>query len=123
MDPDVPQRLKMAAVAQIVSGAINIVGGWWLSSCVIGNFCGLFTLYMGGQFCGMVSCLLLPLGLVEIGAGVFVLMQPREGADVARIVSYVEMLSVIGGGLVGLVVGIGVQVLLRDDQVVAYLED
>lgn len=122
MEDQVPQRLKMAAIAQIVSGLINITMGWWMSSCIVGNFCGLFTLYMGGQLCGMVSCLILPLGLVEIGAGAYALMQPREGAGVARIVSFLEIFALLGGGLVAVLAGIGVQVLLNDDEVAAYLE-
>lgn len=122
MEDEVPQKLKMAAITQIVAGTINILMGWWMSSCIIGNFCGLFTLYMGGQLCGMVSCLILPLGLIEIGSGVYAMLQPREGAGVARLVSFLEIAAILGGGLVATLAGIGVQVLLNNDEVVAYLE-
>lgn len=122
MDPQPPQSLKLAGIVQIVAGSINLVMGWWLGSCVIGTCCGGLTLGFGGQLCGFAALLLAPLGLVEIGIGIYTLMNPREAAPIQKLVSYVEIGSFFVGGLGSVLAGIGVLVLHHQDQTVAYLE-
>lgn len=122
MEPETPQSLRIAGVVQIVSGSINLLMGWWIGNCVIGGVCGMVTLFFGGQLCGFASCLLVPLGLIEIGIGAYTFASPREAAPIQKWVSYLEIASVLVGGLGSLVAGIGVLVLQGRDESVAYLE-
>lgn len=122
MNPDVPQSLKIASIAQIASGAISVMMMWWVSSCLISTFCGVLTLGFGGQLCGLLSWLLIPLGLVEIGVGVFGLVNPKEAAKFQKIVSFIEMAAILCGGVVNAVCGAVAFMMLGKDESVAYLE-
>jgi hypothetical protein len=122
MNPDVPQSLKIAAIAQIASGAISVMMTWWLSSCFISTVCGIMTLGFGGQLCGLLSWLLIPLGLIEIGVGIFGLVNPKEAAKFQKIVSFLEMAAILLGGVVNAVCGGIAFMMLGKDESVAYLE-
>lgn len=117
----VPPQIKTAAVAQVVSGGLSILMAW-LGSCMVGSFCGIATLGFGGQFCGLLPFLLIPIGIMEVGVGIFGLMNPREAASAMRIVSFVEMGSILVGGLTSAIVGGVVYRMLGQDEVVGYLE-
>ncbi len=124
METDVPQKLKNAAIAQIASGLIN----WFVMStmmCFFGStICSLLTFFIGGLggVCGWVALLLTPIGWVEIGVGVYGLMNPKEAAKFMKYVTYLEMGAVILGGIPAAIVGFLVSGWLADDEVVAYVE-
>ena len=122
MEPQTPQSLKIAAVAQIVSGCINLTMGWWIGSCTLGTCCGAMTLGFGGQLCGLVPLLLVPLGLIEIGIGAYTLSSPREAASIQKLVGFFEIGSVLLGGLGSMLCGVAVVLLHNRDETVAYLE-
>lgn len=120
-DP-VPQPLRIAAALQILSGALSLLVSWWVSSCVIGTACTAATLMMGGQFCGLAPLLLIPLGLIEIGVGVFALLDPIGAAKVQRAVAVLEILAIVLGGVTAAVCGGVTLLLLRREDSVAFLE-
>jgi len=124
MEDEVPQPLKTAAILQIVSGLANwfVVAG--LSWCTIGTVCGMLTFFLGGLggICGLFSFLLIPIGWIEIGVGVYGLLNPKDAAPFMKYVTYLEMGSIILGGIPACIVGFVVSSMLGNDEVVAYLE-
>ncbi len=124
MEEDIPQPLKTAAILQIVSGLVNWFVMAGLSWCMVGTVCGMLTIIVGGfgGICGLVGLLLIPIGWVEIGAGVYGLMNPKEGAKIMKYVTYLEMGSVLLGGIPAAIIGFVVTGMLGNDEVVAYLE-
>lgn len=122
MNPDVPQSLKIAAITQIVSGAVSVFMMWWISSCMVSTVCGILTLGFGGQLCGLLSWLLIPLGMVEIGVGIFGLVNPKEAAKFQKIVTFVEMGAILAGGVTNAVCGGVAFMMLSKDESVAFLE-
>lgn len=124
MDESTPAPLRNAAIVQLVSGLIDFFVMGWLAWFVIGCFCGVLTLPLGsvGGFCGLLSFLLVPLGLLEMGAGIYGLMNPREGASAMRLVSWLEIAGLFVGGIPGAIAGGCVQMLLSGDDVVAFLD-
>jgi hypothetical protein len=124
MEEDIPQPLKTAAILQIVSGLVNWFVMSWIAWMSIGCVCGALTFIVGGlgAMCGIGGLLLIPIGWIEIGAGVYGLMNPKEGAKIMKYVTYVEMGSVLLGGIPAAIIGFVVTGMLGNDEVVAYLE-
>lgn len=124
MEEEVPQPLKTAAILQIVSGVVNWFVMAWLSWFAIGCVCGTLTFFIGGLggICGLFSMLLVPIGWVEIGVGVYGLMNPKEAAPIMKYVTYLEMGSILLGGIPAAIIGFVVTGMLGNDEVVAYLE-
>lgn len=122
MSADVPQSLRVAAAAQIASGVVSLAFMWWISSCTVTTFCTIATLGFGGQICGLFPWLLIPLGLVEIGVGVFGMLNPREAAPWQRLVGFAEVGSLLLGGVSNAVCGLLATWLLGRDESVAFLE-
>src|SRR5687767_11050760 len=122
-----PGRVSGTAILQIVSGAINLTVMWWLVGMVVGTSCGGVTALLSlgacpiGVFCGLVSWFLIPLGLLELVAGILGLANPRGGGSLMRVVAILEMVSLLCGGLGSFVAGaIGIG-LLADPEVKAFL--
>lgn len=124
MDANIPRPLKTAAVIQTVSGVVNLCFASWMTWFAVSCVCGMLTLPFGslGGVCGLSSLLLVPLGMVEIGAGIYGLMNPREAAGVMKVVAYLEIAALLIGGLTGTIAGAVVLRMLNDDEVVVFLE-
>lgn len=119
--PPVPDAIRNAAIVQLVSGLLNMFVMPLFGSMFLSTFCGIFT----GGLCsciGVVTCLLWPVGLLEVVGGALGLMDPRAHASTMKLISYVEIASIVLGGLLSAAAGVAVQVLLRDDEAMTYLE-
>lgn len=121
---DAPQPLKTAAILQIVSGVVNFFIMPTLVYFFVGGFCAIATFIIGGLggLCGTVGCLLVPVGLFEIVSGILALTNPKGSAGLMKICAYVEMGSVLLGGIPAAIVGFLVMNALGNDEVKAYLE-
>lgn len=114
-----------------MSGGLNLLVMPWVVLFVVGmgggTVCGILTIWMGGlgAFCGMcgwLGMILVPVGIFEIVAGVMGLTNPQTGGKVMRIATFVEMGSIIVGGLTGLIAGIIAMMMLRDPEVAGYID-
>jgi hypothetical protein len=126
MNDETPQALKNAAIAQLVSGLINFMvmpGIMWFAWSMFAGVCSVFTFGLGSLFglCGFVSCLLVPIGMVEMVSGGLTLANPRQGAPIMKIVAMVEMASLLCGGFISCIAGFVVSRMLADEQVQGYL--
>ena len=72
--------------------------------------------------CGAWGLVLLPIGVLEIVGGIVGLTNPRGAGTVLRVAAMAELASFVFGGLVSGVIGVVVLGLLRDEEVVGYLE-
>jgi hypothetical protein len=127
MPDDLPQSAKNAAIAQIISGVVNffvmpmVV---WFGVTMFASVCAMCTAGIGGitSMCGFVSCLLPPIGVAEMAVGAIALMNPKQGIPFGRMLAFVEMGSILAGGLASCVVGFLAMRWYGDDEVTAYLE-
>ena len=126
-----PQKLTTVAILQIVSGVLQFPVAC-LSAGIIGfglaMVMGVLTIWMGGLgaicgYCGMVAYLLIPIGLVEIISGILILAMPKPPPLFIKITAGLEVFSLLLGGIPAAIVGVINFMLLRDEEVVAYLED
>ena len=127
MTEDTPQALKTAAIIQIVSGVVNFLfmpAMVWLGWSLFASICSAVTCGAGSilYFCGFASCLLTPLGIGEMIAGGLTLANPKQGAPIMKIMSMVEIVSVLFGGLGSCIAGVVVFRMLADPEVTTYLE-
>lgn len=120
----VPDNLKNAAIAQLISGLINMFIMPVLGYLVIGTVCAVLTFFIGG--CGGIfGCLTLflwPIGVCEVLAGIFGLVNPKQGAPIMRIVSFLEIASILAGGIISAIVGFVVISMMRSNDVVEFME-
>jgi hypothetical protein len=123
-DEHIPQGLKVSAMVQVVSGVINLALTSWMSWLGVSCLCGTLTLpfLSVGGFCGFASLLLIPLGLLEIGAGVYGWLNPREAAPVMRGVAALEVSSLLVGAFPSAIAGAFVYSTLKQDDILVYLE-
>lgn len=123
-DHQAPDKLKNAALLQLVSGAVNIsvmafmsyicIGGCFATlSAPIGSPCAIF---------GLAGCLLWPIGMFELVAGAMFFTNPRQHKELARIAAGVEVVSLLLGGFFSAFVGGMVLMTLGDEQVQEYLD-
>lgn len=111
--------MVVAGASQIVSGLANAAVLSWLMAtvlgttystiggvvtgvcsagmCPIGVFCG---------FCGLGSLLLIPLGLAEIGVGIYAIVAGPRARTAVRVTAILEILSIFLGSFTGLIAGI-----------------
>lgn len=124
MEEIVPRPLRIAAVLQLTSGLLDVVLVSWTTWLGISCVCGLVTLPLltAGSACGLVGFLLIPVGLLEIGAGFWGLQDPRQGVAAMRYVSVLQILALCFGGLSTAVTGVVVRRLLASDDVLIWLE-
>lgn len=139
MQEDVPVQYKTAAIAQIVSGVVNMLLMAAVISVTLSGVFGTIGLTCGTILlsaacpagcigwlmpaCGLWGLVLLPIGFAEVMAGVYALTEPRKGAPFVRGVAVLELVSVLFGGLPSAVVGGCVLMLLGDPKVALYLVD
>ena len=125
---DLPEKLKTAAIVQLVSGLVNVfmmagfaffalstLGGIVTTICTLG-------LFPVGWCCGFLGLLLMPVGLVEIVAGVLGLTNNPSAGKVIGMTVYLEMASLLCGGIGSAIAGFVVRGMLSDPEVVAFLE-
>ncbi|MCA9567879.1 MAG: hypothetical protein KC656_08555 [Myxococcales bacterium] len=120
----VPRPLRLAAILQITSGLLNILLVSWVAWLGISCFCGVvtFPFLSAGGVCGLFSFLLVPIGMLEFGAGVYGWLDPREGVSAMRLVAWAEIAGILVGGLPSAIVGLVVRALLGRDEVLVWLE-
>ncbi len=120
----VPDKLKNAAIAQILAGLINFFVMGYVAWFGIGTVCGLLTFLIGGLggLCGMVGCLLVPFGLVEIAVGALALSNPKQYGNLCRTLGFVEMGALLLGGIPSAIVGLIVVQMTGSDEVKLFLE-
>lgn len=136
-----PDKLKNAAIVQIISGLVNIfITSWVASTVLVGvftmggtliglivgictmGFCpiGIITPCLG--FIGFAGFLAVPLGILELITGIVGLSNPKTGGSFMKITAVLEILGILIGALPGAIAGGVVLMFLSDDQVKAYLE-
>jgi hypothetical protein len=133
-----PAKLQQVAVLQLVSGVVNVFLMAALVSMVLGGtlgtigaFCGTIVASVGcplgcigffGWMCGFWGLALLPIGVLELVAGLVGLVNPQGSGTVMRVAAMAELSSLLFGGIVSTVIGAVALGLLRDEEVVGYLE-
>lgn len=121
-----PSRLTAAAIAQLVSGVVNLFGMWWLASMFYMAACGSVTALLTagacpfGTVCGLAPWLLIPLGLLEVIAGILGLASPRSAVVLIKVTAVLEILALAAGGLGSLVAGIIALVLASGQEIAAW---
>ena len=115
---------KQAAILQIISGVMTMSIMFCVSYLTVGTVLGICTFFIGGigAICGVVTFLLIPVGLFEIVSGIIGLTNPESGGKIMKICSYVEMGSILLGGVSTAVVGGVAMSLLSQPEVTAYIE-
>ena len=126
MNDDTPQSLKTAAIIQLVSGLVNlfmpaVAGfGWTMFAAACSPFtCGASNLL---GLCTFGACLLWPLSIAEILGGALTLANPRQGAPILKVVSILEMASIVCSGFVSCIAGFVVYRMVSEPDVAGYLE-
>ena len=133
-----PTKLKQIAGLQLASGFVNVLVMSVVASMVTGTVSGLVgwtcgvpaallgcpagCLGLAGPACGAWGLVLLPIGILEIVSGGWALWRPEQAGSLVRFTALAELVSPVFGGLPSLIAGIWVTRLLRDDQVLAYLD-
>lgn len=133
-----PAKLQQVAILQLVSGVVNVfamaaivsivLGG---SAGIVGSVCGGLLAGLGcpigclgffGWMCGLWGLALLPIGILELFAGILGLVNPEGSGTVMRVAAMAELASLLFGGIVSTVAGVVALGLLRDEEVVLYLD-
>ena len=124
MEEQVPANLKNAAILQLVSGLLNFMVMPVVVYMTVGMCCGVLTIWMGGlgAVCGCVGLGLWPIGIFEIVSGGMTLANPKSGGKIMKICTYVELGSILCGGLISCIAGGVIMSMLKDEEVTAYLE-
>ncbi|MBM4393268.1 MAG: hypothetical protein FJ090_19255 [Deltaproteobacteria bacterium] len=120
-----PEPARNAAIAQLVSGIVSIFimmpllyFGWQMVALGL----GVLTLGIGAILgcCGWSACLLLPLGVVEIIAGILGLTNNPAAVTMGRIVAYVEIAAILLGGITTFIAGVVAVIMLNKPEVEAW---
>lgn len=121
-----PSRLTGAAISQLVSGVVNLFGMWWIASMFYMTVCGGVTALLTagacpfGTICGFAPWLLIPLGLIEVIAGILGLASPRSAVTLIKVTAVLEILAFAAGGIGSLVAGVIAIVLASGQEVAAW---
>jgi len=121
---DVPANIKSTAILQLVSGIITVTFMACVSYMTIGTVMALCTFWafgLGG-ICGLAGLLLVPVGIFEIVSGIIGLTNPKGGAKIMQICSYVEIGAILLGGLSTAIAGGVAMTMMSNPEVKAYLE-
>jgi len=123
-----PGALTAVGIVQLVSGGLNVAMMWWLAGTAagtVGGMCtGLLTLgvFPIGVVCGVICFVLIPVGILEIVSGIFVLAAPERCRTLATVTGIIELVSLVCGGLLSAIAGLVTIILLRDQTVSGYLD-
>lgn len=125
---EAPANLKTISIIQLVSGLLNIFVMAGLSWFVLGMGAGTITLICTLGFCpfggflGFLGCLLIPIGISEVAVGAMGLSDPMNAAKFSKYAAVLELASFLCGGIPSAIAGVIVLYMLRDDEIVAYIE-
>lgn len=113
-----PSQITVSAVAQLLSGILNVFLMSWLLATVLGTVfttvggavtgvltCGMCPFGAVGGICGFASCMLIPVGVMEIVAGIGGLANPRGSVQIMRYTAWLELVSLPFGGAISFFVG------------------
>lgn len=129
-----PDKLKNAAIAQLIVGLIDFFITGWVLSFVLGaagSVLGTILTFITLGICpltwflpciGFFGFLAIPLGVLEVISGIVGLTNPRSGGTLMKIVAFLGCGSLLFGSLPSVVGGGVVLMLLGDADVKAYLE-
>ena len=126
--PEVPQKFQTLAILQLVAGICNVLFGWAIGFTVWtfgGAFCTAiltFGLCPFGGFCGFLSFLVVPLGMLEMLVGILMLANPQVIRGYVAWLPFLQIPAVFLGDFVSPLVGIASFALSRDPEVAGYLE-
>ena len=116
-----PAQIKQTAILQLISGILTMTIMMCVSWTTLSTVSAVCTLGLL-PICGIVSFLLVPIGIFEIVCGILGLTNPKTAAPVMKICSYVEMASILFGGVSTAIAGGVAMSLLGNTEVTAYLE-
>lgn len=125
---DAPPQIKTVSALYLVAGVINISFGWIIASSLwtfgAGMCTGLLTCGACpiGVACGVVAFAVIPVGLVEIIAGIIGLTNPDGAKGLISMLPFGMVPSILLGDIISPIVGVLALVMLRNDEVRAYLE-
>jgi len=80
---------------------------------------GLFPI---GVLCGVLCAILIPVGILEIVSGIFILAAPQKCRTLAMVTGIIELVSLIFGGLLSAIAGLVTIILMKDENVKGYLD-
>lgn len=113
-----PSQVTISAVAQLVSGLLNVFLMSWMLATVLGTVfttvggavtgiltCGMCPFGAVGGICGFASCMLIPVGVMEIVAGISGLANPHGSVQIMRYTAWLELVSLLFGGAISFFVG------------------
>ncbi len=123
-----PEAARNAAIAQLVTGFVNIfVMTWlaWVGWGALASVSAFLTAFLGGcgglvGCCGWSACLFLPLGIIEILAGIMALNNNPTALGLSKVVAYLEIASILLGGIVSFIVGMVAIIMLNKPEVEAW---
>lgn len=125
-DKKLPDQLNTAAIIQIVSGVLNIFfmgAAVYFGVAVAGSLVWMCTMGLCPVFlCGVVGFLLIPVGILEVLSGVLILTNNPSALKVQRIVSIIQKVSILVGGIGSIIASFVVDGMINDPEVLAYLE-
>jgi hypothetical protein len=128
VNAEVPDKYRTVGVLYAVAGLVNIMVGWFVGYMIWGVGCGtcLLIATLGlcplGYFCGFISFLLIPLGVLELTIGFLVLGNPESVKGMVGYLPLFEIPAFLFGGIVSPVMGVVALVMLRDPEVRGYIE-
>ncbi len=120
-----PEPVRNAAIAHLVSGIVSIFVmmpvlyfGWQMVALGL----GLVTFGIGAVLgcCGWSACLLLPLGVVEIIAGILGLTNNPAAVTMGKIVAFVEIAAILVGGVTTCIAGVVALMMYNKPEVQAW---
>jgi hypothetical protein len=106
----------------------NLMVGWGIANmltaiaggCVTGILtCGLFPI---GVLCGFAGFLVLPIGMIELLVGILAMAQPATVKGFIKYMPFIQIPSLLLGGVISPLAGGVALMLLRDPDVTAYIE-
>ncbi|MBN2798043.1 MAG: hypothetical protein JXX28_02760 [Deltaproteobacteria bacterium] len=124
----IPSQLQTAAILQLVSGILNVIALWYVASMGLAVLGGAVTgcVTLGacpiGVACGIPPMALILVGVLEIVAGILTIARVSGTHRIPTYVAYLELASLLLGGLVSAIVGGVVLILMRSEEVRAYDE-
>ncbi len=122
-----PPAIRTAATAMVVAGGIDLLLMWWMSSTALGCGLGLITSVLTAGLCpfgamaGFLGWLLIPLGLLEVLAGVLILTDARNARVFLGWMPWVQMLAIFAGGFSSALFGLVIFVICRDPEAQAFM--
>lgn len=121
MENPPPDKLKTAAIVQLVVGLIDLTIGWWLAAVAWTCISGVCTLGMC-PIGGFLGFLVIPIGMLEIASGIVGLTNPKGGGVLMKIAAFVGMGGILLGSVSSCVGGVIALLQLQDPEVKAFLE-